>query len=170
MRERRVGLHRHGPPKMRRRPGGPHVPQTPPGSLHVARRVRRTVGPVLGDLQARRGTRDLARGRSRLEKRRVKRNSESAGSATRLGRRHRRVQNNHVEQAISDVPGDQDQQGVREGALGRATAGVGLFEEPESREGEHTEREAGAQEYHQFVVRSADRVSDLRFAVDDQLC
>lgn len=88
---------------------------------------------------------------------------------TCFGRRQRRVQDHHAEQAAFDVSGHQNQQGMRARSLGGTAARVGLLAEQEPGERQHPEREASAQEHHQLFLRSTHRVPDLRVAFDHQL-
>ena len=107
---------------------------------------------------------------------------------SRGGRRFGRVQSDHAQQALLDVPSHQGflthtfrsslrhavtrfcflcvsgQPGSGSRLVGRPAAGARLLAQSKSRTRKHSEREAGAAQHDQLIVRSADRLPHLRVA------
>lgn len=65
---------------------------------------------------------------------------------------------------VTPWPSPADQQGVRAGAVGGATAGARLPAEPKPRAREHPELQAGAEEHGQLVLRPAAGLPHVRAA------
>lgn len=58
----------------------------------------------------------------------------------RAGRQRRRVQDHHVEQALPELPSDQDESGVCARLVGRPAAGARVPAQPKPGAGQHTKR------------------------------